>query len=296
MPRPGIARKIRALIVMTKPTQLMLLSITMFGAYFTAGGSLNPETLLLLALTGLGSAGGVTALNMYLEHDIDSLMARTSNRPLPSGELGRGEALAGIVLLIIVGTVSSALINRWVLFTTLAGLYFDIIAYTELFKRHTAWAMLAGSVAGSMPALGGWAAARGVIDMPGILMAGMVYVWQPLHVSLIHYTYHEDYQRAGVPTLPQAVGERRFGLLAAGSIVALIIVAWLFVLIEGFGYITVAVASIAGAMALKAARSFMRNPSETSAKRMVRLASQVLGIIFVLMPIEHSIVRSLLVR
>ena len=290
----NLPRKIMALLEMTKPTQLLLLSITMFGAYFTAGGGVDVERLVLLALTALGSAGGVTALNMYLEEDIDRAMPRTRTRPLPRGSLSRGEALFGIVLLIVIGTISSSLINRWVLLTTLIGLYFDIIAYTELFKRHTAWAMLAGSVAGSMPALGGWAAGKGYIDLPGIFMAGMVYVWQPLHVSFIHYAYEEDYERAGIPTLHRAIGETWYGLLSLFSILSLLIISWLFVFIEGYGYLTMAIATIVGIMAIRAARGFLRSPNRENARRMIKLASPVLGIIFIFLPIEKIILNTII--
>jgi len=274
---------------MTKPAQLALLMITMFGAYFAAGGSLDARTLLLLLLTGIGSAGGVTALNMYLEKDIDSIMRRTRGRPLPSGMLTPMEAITGITILIVIGVVSAALINKWIMFTVLVGLYFDIIAYTELFKRHTHWALLAGSVAGSMPALGGWAAGYGAISIEGLLLAGMVYVWQPLHVSFIHYAYSEDYEAAGIPTLHKGVGERGYGLLSLASIVGLIILVWVYVVIAGYGYVTALAATIIGVGAVRAALRFLSEPSRERARFMIKLASPTLGIVFLFLPVERYV-------
>ncbi|MCE4624789.1 MAG: UbiA family prenyltransferase [Desulfurococcales archaeon] len=281
--------KVIMLLAMTKPVQLALLMVTMFGAYFAAGGSLNVELLALLFITGLGSAGGVTALNMYLERDIDRVMSRTRSRPLPSGGLTPFEALTGIVFLIVIGTVAASLINTWVLLTTLVGLYFDIIAYTELFKRHTAWALLAGSVAGSMPALGGWAAATGSIDMLGILMAGMVYVWQPLHVSFIHYAYSKDFMDAGVPTIYACLGDRAYGLISLASLLSLLSLVWAFAALAGYGLTTGVVSTIVGLRAIRAVLRFLSSPSREGARRIVKLASPTLGIIFVLLPLERVI-------
>ncbi len=243
--------------------------------------------IILLVLTGIGSAGGVTALNMYIEHDIDSVMPRTSRRPLPRGDIKPSESIILIVIVISIGIISSSLINKWVLLTVLTGLYFDIVAYTELFKRHTPWALLAGSIAGSMPALGGWAAGCGCINIAGIILAGTVYVWQPLHVSFIHYAYNEDYVSAGIPTLPGRVGLKGYGALSMVSILGLIGLTWAFALAAGFGYATAVLATITGAGAARAAYRFLRSPDRSTARRIVKLASPTLGIVFVMLPIER---------
>ena len=290
----GITKRLAALVEMMKPTQLALLMVTMFGAYFAAGGDLNLHKIILLILTGIGSAGGVTALNMYIEHDIDSIMPRTSGRPLPRGDIKPSESILLIIIVISIGIISSSLINKWVLLTVLAGLYFDIIAYTELFKRHTPWALLAGSVAGSMPALGGWAAGCGCIDIAGLILAGTVYVWQPLHVSFIHYAYNEDYVSAGIPTLPGRVGLKGYGALSMVSILGLIGLTWAFAITAGFGYATAALVTIVGAGAARAAYRFLRRPDRSVARRIVKLASPTLGIVFVMLPIERYLLPTIL--
>ena len=282
----GALAKARHLFTMTKPLQLLLLMITMYGAYFIAAEEVDPVTLLLLTVTGVGGAGGVTALNMYLERDIDSLMPRTSKRPLPSGSLSPGEALAGIVLLIVAGVLAGAAINKYVAFTVLAGLYFDIIGYTEIAKRRSEWALLLGSVAGSMPALGGWAAGRGVIDLPGVILAGIVFAWQPLHVAFIHYYYKEDYERAGIPTIPGRLGDRRFGLLSVASIIGFFILVWAFYFSTGVGLVAASLASIMAARALVAAKAFTEKPERTLARRMIKYASPLVGIVFIVAPLE----------
>ena len=282
----NMINKIKSIILMTKPKQLVLLMITMYGSYFIARGPLDLLRLTLLTLVGIGSAGGVTALNMYLEYDIDSVMKRTSNRPLPARALEPGEALMAITLLILIGVISGYLINKYVAFAALTGLYFDIIAYTELAKRRTEWALLFGSVAGSMPALGGWVAGRGSITLTGLLLSAIVYVWQPLHVAFIHYYYEDDYQRAGIPTIPSRLGYKAFAKLAISSIVLAIILIWSTILLLGEGYATGMLSTLLGIGALSSIARFLNSPSREAARKMIKFASPLVGVFFILLPIE----------
>jgi len=287
----NMINKIRSIILMMKPKQLVLLMITMYGSYFIAKGSLDPVRLALLTLVGIGSAGGVTALNMYLEYDIDAIMKRTRNRPLPAKALKPGEALTAITFLILIGVISGYLINKYVAFAALTGLYFDIIAYTELAKRRTEWALLFGSVAGSMPALGGWAAGNGSITLIGLLLAAIVYVWQPLHVAFIHYYYEDDYQRAGIPTIPTKLGYKAFAKLAISSIVLSIILIWIIIILLGGGYVTGMLSTLLGIGALVSVAGFLNNPSREAARRMIKFASPLVGMFFILLPIEMILVN-----
>ncbi|MEB3779520.1 MAG: heme o synthase [Desulfurococcales archaeon] len=281
--------KIKSLIQMTKPRQLILLLVTMYGAYFAAGGSLDPVSVGLLTITGFGSVGGVTALNMYLERDIDSMMKRTRKRPLPSGKLSDREALAGITIMILVGIIAAALINKYVAFAVLAGLYFDIIAYTELTKRSTAWNLVLGSFAGSMPALGGWAAGEGAITLGGLLLAGIVFFWQPMHVSFLAYYFREDYRRAGIPTVPDVLSTRAFSLFLAVSIGAIPVLLWAYMYIEGYGLFTSIITSAMAFQAILKVLDFSRHPSKSTALNMIKFASPLIAIAFLGIPVERML-------
>ncbi len=284
-----LARKIADILVMTKPKQLLLLMVTMYGAYLLSGGGLEVQTLLLLTITGIGAAGGVTALNMYIEYDIDELMSRTRGRPLPSKRITPEEALAGITLLIVAGALAGTLINKYVAFAALAGFYFDIIGYTEVAKRRSEWALLVGSIAGSMPALGGWAAGSGSINLEGVLLAGIVFVWQPLHVAFIHYYYEDDYERAGVPTIPGKLGPVYFARLAAASVIAVPALTWTIAVLMGAGYFTAGLVTLMASRALVAVARFSREPSREMARSMIKYASPLVGIVFVFMPVEAAL-------
>jgi len=143
-----------------------------------------------------------------------------------------------------------------------------------------------GSVAGSMPALGGWAAGAGTISLPGVLLAGVVFVWQPLHVAFIHYLYDEQYERAGVPTLPSKLGPESFAHLALASVVSSAILVWLLAYLTGVGYATATIVTLMAARAVVSIGKFRRGPSKETARGMIKYASPLVGIVFVFYPIE----------
>lgn len=280
--------KARDLIALTKPRQLALLMFTMYGAYFAAGGGLDLRVLSLLTITGAASIGGVTALNMYLDMDIDSAMRRTSKRPLPSGRLRPGEAMMAILLMLVIGVVAAAAVNEYLLFTVLAGLYFDIIAYTELSKRFTPLNIVLGSVAGSMPALGGWAAATGGFGLGGILLAGIVFAWQPMHVWFLGFYFEEDYRRAGVPILPTR-SPRLLSLLIAANLVVMAGLLWLFVATTGYGHLTALASTALVYASLVKVWRFAHNPDKRLALSIFKFATPVVALAFALLPVEELV-------
>lgn len=127
---------VRAYVRLSKPRQLALLMVTMYGAYFAAGGGFD-SALALPTLAGIASIAGATYLNMLIDRDIDSLMERTRSRPLPSGEVSPKSTLAAALALLVVGILAAASINAYVLGAVLAGLVFDVVLYTIVTKRRT---------------------------------------------------------------------------------------------------------------------------------------------------------------
>ena len=283
----GLARKIRLFLALTKPRQLALLMVTMYGAYFAAGGPLDIWKLVLLTIMGFSSIGSVTALNMYLDVDVDARMRRTRKRPLPSGELSMEEALIGILILLVLGVVTAAMLNEWVLFTVLAGLYFDIIAYTELTKRFTTLNIIFGGVAGSMPALGGWAAAAGGITLGGLILALIVFLWQPMHVWFLGYYFKRDYEEARIPILPGGGDARMIGLLISISLVGFIALTWLYAITHGYGYLTAVLTTTLSVLSIGRIRGFLESGDRRAALKLFKMASPIIAIVFLLLPFEY---------
>lgn len=285
-----VASKLKALLVMTKPLQFTLLSITLYGAYFAAGGKPNPTVMGLLALAAFGGIGGVTALNMVVESDIDSLMERTKKRPIPSGILGRGEAAVYTIALVIAGVIAAGLINRYVATAIIAGLLFDIILYTEISKRNTPLNILLGGVAGGMPALGGWAAARGSIDAGGLILSGIVMAWIPMHIWFISYYYKSDYVRAGVPMAPTLMSPRQVARLVKISLLIMVVLIWSFVAVEGYGLVAASLATLSSAIAYIKVSRFAAEPSREAARSIFKFANPVIGMVFLTLPLDYWLV------
>jgi protoheme IX farnesyltransferase len=233
----GLARLGRYFVLIKSP-QTGLLLVTAAAGYIS-GCCLNITAGSLAALLGslFLSISGSTVLNMVYDRDIDARMARTSRRPLPAGEITSTEAwiLGGI--LVAAGLAWSAWIDLRYAIVVLAGIFFDVVIYTMLLKRRTAYSILVGGLAGGMPALAGRVLATGQADLVGWLLMLGVLLWIPTHIMTFSIKHQVDYARAGVPTFPSLYGEavtRRIiagsTLLAAGTLIA---GAWLIGLSNG---------------------------------------------------------------
>jgi protoheme IX farnesyltransferase len=275
-----LLRKAAYVLEMTKPPQLALLAFTAFASYFAAGGSLSAVKLGLLAVTSLGAIGGVTALNMALEVDLDSIMTRTSKRPVPSGRLTRREALIGSLVLIAIGFAAAALINWLVLLTCVLALVFDIPIYTVLLKRRSPLNIIAGGVAGVMPTLGGWATAAGSIGLPAILLALAVFLWIPMHIWFIVYYHIDDYRRAKVPMYPVVAPPQRVAKVVVAFMALMAASMWLYWALTGKGLIGDALLTPLAAWSSSIILRYSRSMDRGLAKIVFRTANPVLIIAF----------------
>lgn len=197
------SKKISDYLALTKPrVTLMVLLTMMFGFYLGARGEMN-WVLLLHALLGTALvAGGTSALNQYLERDLDAKMQRTKNRPLPTGRLEPNAALAFGVAISIYGLVHLIVFVN-LLTALLAGLTLAsyVFLYTPL-KTRSAISTIVGAVPGALPPMGGWAAARGELGIEAWVLFAILFIWQLPHFLAIAWIYREDYARGGFPMLP----------------------------------------------------------------------------------------------
>jgi heme o synthase len=198
-------RKTADLVALVKPRIMVMALLTAAGALSLAPGSVSAgRTLWLLAGTAL-IVGAANTLNMWLERDVDCLMSRTKNRPLPQRRLEPATALVfgalqgalALPVLAMAGLVPAAL--------GLLALILYVGAYTPM-KQRTHWATWVGAVPGAMPALMGWTAATGRIDLPGLAVFGVLFFWQIPHTHAIGIYRLREYDAAGLKTLPSARG------------------------------------------------------------------------------------------
>jgi protoheme IX farnesyltransferase len=191
-----------------KSLQTGLLLITGIAGYMSTSCPVTHlSTLLAVAGSLFLSISGSTVLNMWYDRDLDSKMNRTCLRPIPSGQVAPAEALRLGILLSVLGVGWALTIDLLYGAVVFAGLFFDVIVYTALLKRRSAWSIIWGGVSGGMPILAGRVLGAGGIDWIGIALALGVLFWIPTHIMTFNMRYFDDYKRAGIPTFPSVYGE-----------------------------------------------------------------------------------------
>jgi protoheme IX farnesyltransferase len=194
-------------LALMKPRVMSLVVFTALVGLVVAPAHIHPVigfTALLCIAVGAGAAG---ALNMWFDADIDAVMTRTARRPIPSGRVAPGEALAFGATLATGSVVVLGLLVSWLAAALLAfTIFFYIVIYTMWLKRATPQNIVIGGAAGAFPPMIGWAAATGSIGVEPILLFLLVFFWTPPHFWALSLNRTDDYARARIPMLPVVAG------------------------------------------------------------------------------------------
>ncbi|NUP08009.1 MAG: protoheme IX farnesyltransferase [Polyangiaceae bacterium] len=219
-PAPALAQPrsllqvLRDIVALTKPRITFMVVVTAAGGYWLASRFFgldplgDPSRLIALLLGSALVVSGANALNMFLERDTDGLMARTKSRPLPTGRLtpevalivGLGLSAVSVPLLTMGTEPATGLLAA-------IALVSYVVVYTPL-KRRSPIALLVGSIPGAIPPLMGWAAVRGTMDLPGVVLFAIMFFWQVPHFLAIATFRREEYARAGMKVGPIVYGDR----------------------------------------------------------------------------------------
>ncbi len=206
--RVGWMERFGAYVALTKPRIIELLLITTVPAMVLAARGW-PGTWLVVAtlVGGTLSAAGANTLNCYLDRDIDGVMRRTSRRPLPRHQIEPESALIfGVVLGLAGFAWLSLFANLLAASLATAALLFYVLVYTLWLKRTSNQNIVIGGAAGAVPALVGWAAVTGGVELPAWILFSVVFYWTPPHFWALALRYRDDYQAAAVPMLPVTNG------------------------------------------------------------------------------------------
>jgi heme o synthase len=206
--RGDLSERVRAYVALTKPRIIELLLITTVPAMIVAERGLPPVGLVLATLLGGAlAAGGANAINCYVDRDIDSVMTRTSSRPLPQHQVEPTSALLfGASLGLAAFVLLWAAVNSLAAILALSALLFYVFVYTIALKRTTPQNIVIGGAAGAVPALVGWAAVRGTVELPALILFAIVFYWTPPHFWALAMRYETDYAAAKVPMMPVVYG------------------------------------------------------------------------------------------
>ncbi len=241
----------RDLLALAKPRITALVVFTTASGLWMAPSGLSRTRIALTLLGTVLIVAAANALNMYLERDSDALMARTANRPLPAGRmeprvaLNFGLALAAVsvpLLTFAVGALPGLLAS--------VALVSYVLLYTPL-KRRSATALLVGALPGAIPPLIGWTAATGRLEVPGVLLFAVMFLWQVPHFLAITLFRKDEYARAGLIVQPnEPGGEEAARMNIVRYSVALLGVSLLFVPVGAAGWVYLAAALLFGGLFL----------------------------------------------
>ena len=196
-----------ALVALTKPRIIELLLVTTVPAMLLAQRGVPSIRLVLVTLVGgTLAAGSANTINCYIDRDIDAVMKRTSRRPLVvngTGTIKPWEALAWGITLGAGATLLLGLMANWLAASLAdAAILFYIFVYTLLLKRRSPANIVIGGAAGCFPVLVGWAAVKGTIAIPAIVLFAVIFLWTPPHFWALAMKFRKDYAAANVPMLP----------------------------------------------------------------------------------------------
>ncbi|MBV8651349.1 MAG: protoheme IX farnesyltransferase, partial [Alphaproteobacteria bacterium] len=196
-------------IALLKPRVMSLVVFTGFAGLYLAPGHIHPLLAAVAVLCIAVGAGASGAINMWYDRDIDAVMRRTQNRPLPAGRMAPGEALGFGGVLAVASVLMMGLAVNWVAASLLAGtIAFYVFIYTMWLKRRTPQNIVIGGAAGAFPPMVGWAAVTGDVGAASLILFALIFFWTPPHFWALSLYRAGDYAKAGVPMMPVVAGPR----------------------------------------------------------------------------------------
>ena len=295
--KPRLDRSAWALRVMsdylalTKPPIVLLLLITALGGMFLAANG-KPSLLIVLLVCAGGAlgAGGANSLNHYLDRDIDELMSRTWQRPVPSQRVSPNKALAfGILLNLAAFLVLAAWVNLLAAGLTMAATLFYVFVYTSWLKRSSPQNIVIGGAAGSIPPVVGWAAITGGLDLPALYLFAVVFFWTPPHFWALALLIQKDYERARIPMLPVVAGRQQTVLHIFAYAVVLVALSLLFAASSALGWVYLGAAALLGAVFIGMAWQLKRQSTARHARKLYLYSLLYLALLFLMMIVDSTV-------
>lgn len=280
-----ILNRVKNYYELTKPKIWYLLVFTAFGSALTASLLFNipitPLTwILLLGGVAAGSAAADT-ITGYNDRDIDAIMDRTKDRPIPSGRISPRNALIFGLILTAIALIFSWLINLWVFLLMLFGLFDNIIVYSKWLKRRNQANIILGGFSGGVPALIGYVTVTTQNLEIGLVMAGLVFFWIPTHIWSLALHVRKDYQKAKIPMLPVVCEEKRAVRIIAGTTLIMVLFSILPFFFNQFGQIYLITTTLFGAIMMGLSLWLLLKPTEKASWTVFKFSSPYLTAVFI---------------
>ena len=277
-------------IALLKPRVVSLVVFSGLAGLLVAPGEIHPLIAAVAVLCIAVGAGASGAINMWYDRDIDAVMVRTRQRPIPMGRVAPGDALGfGVVL----ATGAVALMGLAVNFASAALLavatLFYVFVYTMWLKRRTPQNIVIGGAAGAFPPMIGWAAVTGSVGLESLLLFALIFFWTPPHFWALALYRNGDYARAGIPMLPVVAGKTETKKQMILYTVLLIPLGVAPVWFGFVGWVYGSAAALLGLIFLAAAIAVWFDRTDKSAKRMFGYSIFYLFALFAVMVADATL-------
>jgi heme o synthase len=273
---------------LSKPLIVGLLLITTYGGLVIGGKSFPSFSLTFWTLLGGAlAASGSSALNQYIDRELDKNMQRTAKRPLADGRLMPAEGLAfGLGLSLISYYILACFVNGLAALLSLTGIIYYVILYSLWLKKATVQNIVIGGGAGAIPPMVGYAAATGHLDWTAWILFAIIFMWTPPHFWALAIVRMKDYQNAGVPMLPVVRGELETRRQIFVYTIELVLVTLLLPILDLAGNFYLISSLVFGGALLYAAWAVWREGGNKVAWRMYKWSSTYLVFIFLAIMID----------
>lgn len=263
---------------------LLLLFTTVTAMVIAADGVPELSVLVPTIIGGAFAAAGASAINQYIDRDMDAKMSRTARRPIPSGRVAPVNALLfGMGLLAWAVLVLGIWVNWLTAVLALIGGLYYVILYTIILKRNTVANILIGGGAGAVPVLVGWAAVTGELSVQAFILFAIVFYWTPPHSWALALLVNKDYTLANVPMMPVARGEPATRMQILLYSVQLFLITLLPVLFQVLGGIYLLAAVTLGVGLVRMAVNLIQQADGAAARRMYKYSTAYLAFLFLAM-------------
>lgn len=281
-------RFLKDFVALAKPLIVGLLLITTYGGLVIGGKAWPSFSLTMWTLLGGAlAAGGSSALNQYIDRDLDKQMQRTAKRPLAEGRLTDAEGLAfGLGLSLVSYYVLACFVNGLAALLSLAGIIYYVILYSLWLKKATVQNIVIGGGAGAIPPMVGYAAATGHLDWTAWILFAIIFMWTPPHFWALAIVRMRDYQNAGVPMMPVVRGELETRRQIFVYTIELVIVTLLLPILNLAGSFYLISSLLLGGALVYAAWAVWKQGGNKVAWRMYKWSSTYLVFIFLAIMID----------
>ena len=280
------ASKPRIVIVLLITAIASMLAATRFDDTPSVAWDISLWKLGFLTLAGALASMGSSALNHYYDKDIDKMMERTAQRPIPSGRLpAKNVLIYGLALSILSVAIAWFTLNPVATGMIALGIFFYVVVYTVWLKRNNASNIVIGGFAGSAASMAGWATATGSIDLLGFLVGWIVFMWTPPHFWCLAIKAKEEYASVRVPMLPVLIGNEKTATYIFTN-TAILLPYSIALYFFGMGLLYTVVAAISGSLMLFYHYKLTKNPTPAFAWKAYKVTAPYLVIIFVAISLD----------